>query len=133
MGAGPPDNENGRVAEYLTNVQTWCNTKTANIVNSFKEATDVNGANLLDHTIILYITEVGDTSHERGPLQAIIFGGRALGMQGGQYLEVDGHYNRMWFTVAQALLNSSERPNAIFGDGTYTNGVQRISGVFAPV
>ncbi len=132
-GAGPPDNENGKVAEFLANVQTWYNTKTADIINGFKEASDVNGANLLDHTIIPYITEVGHTSHQRGPLQAIIFGGRALGIQGGQYLEVDGHYNRMWFTVAQALRQSSESPNSIFGDGTHTNGVDPISGVYSPV
>lgn len=131
--SGPPDNENGKVAEFLANVQTWYNTKTADIINGFKQATDVNGANLLDYTIIPYITEVAHTSHQRSPLQAIIFGGRALGMRGGQYLEVDGHYNRMWFTVAQALLKTSGSPNSIFGDGTYTNGVEPISGIYEPV
>lgn len=132
LGSGPPNNENGKVAEYLANVQAWYNTKTADIVNGFKQATDVNGANLLDYTIIPYVTEVAHTSHQRTPLQAIIFGGRALGMQGGQYQEVSGHYNRMWFTVAQAYLKGGD-PTSILGDGTYTQGVQTIDGLYSPV
>jgi hypothetical protein len=128
-----PSGENGNVIEYLANVHTWYNTKTADIINAFKESTDINGYNLLDYTIIPYFTEIAEAAHSRDPLQALIFGGRALGMQGGQYQEVNGHLNRMWFSVAQAFLKSTDSPNAIFQDGTYTNGVDPIPGLYVPV
>jgi hypothetical protein len=125
------------VAEFLANVQTWYNVKTADIINGFKDATDVNGANLLDYTIIPYVTEVAHTTHHRSPLQAFIFGGSALGMQGGQYVEATGrHLNDVWATIAQAYLKTTDNPaqQPIFQDaGTYTTGVSPIDGLYVPV
>ena len=132
-----PGGANGEVAEFLANVQTWYNTKTADVILKFKAAMDIHGANLLDHTIIPYITEVAHTSHQRSPLQALIFGGRALGMQGGQYqTAMNRHMNDVWATIAQAYLKTTENPAElpIFQEaGTYTTGVSPIPGLYVPV
>src|SRR5215831_6757557 len=75
------------VVNFLANVQIWYNTQTAALINTFKNTTDVLGGNLLANTIIPYVTEVAMTTHQQNPLPAMIFGGSALGMKGGQYLE----------------------------------------------
>ncbi len=64
---------------------------------------------VLDHTVVPYLTEVGDPSHSRGPKASLIFGGKALGMKGGQFLNFDGNVRPqvdVWLTVAQALLQN---------------------------
>lgn len=107
-----PSGREGSIVEYLANVQTWYNQRTAEMLNDFKEATDSYGQSLLDHTVIPYITEVSDTTHAWTEMPALIFGGKALGMQGGQYIEVGSggpsgpSINAMWMTVAQAYLGA---------------------------
>lgn len=135
-----PSGENGDIVEFLTNVQTWYNEKTAAILNTFKNATDVNGANLLDYTVIPYITEVAETTHSRSPLAAMIFGGKALGMQGGQFMNFESggggfgggrHMNDLWMTVAQAYVGSD--PLSAFGeDSFYKQGVGPIDELWLP-
>ena len=74
------------VVNFLANVQTWYNQKMADILIDWKATTDVYGGNLLANTIIPYVTEVAETTHSWNPLPAFIFGGSALGMKGGQFL-----------------------------------------------
>ena len=76
------------------------------------QSTDAFGSSLLDYTVIPYITEVSDTTHAWSPMPALIFGGKALGMQGGQYVEVGGGFgnrpsiNAMWMSIAQAYMGA---------------------------
>jgi hypothetical protein len=117
MSSLPNDTRRASIVEFLANVQTWYNARTAEILNEFKTAEDSFGGNLLDHTVIPYITEVAETTHGWSPMPALIFGGRALGMQGGQYVDLSGGggggfggggkgYNSMWMSVAQAYLGA---------------------------
>jgi hypothetical protein len=98
--------------EFLTQVQTWYNSKMADILGQFKTAKDSYGGSLLDNTVIPYMTEVAETTHSRGPLPAMIFGGKALGMQTGQYINLETAkrpHNDLWLTIAQAYFpNSSD-------------------------
>lgn len=132
----PPDGgEAASVIEFLANVQTWYNTQTAALINSFKDATDIHGGNLLDYTVIPHITEVAETTHRRDPLPAMIFGGRALGMQGGQFQNFEGggrSINDFWMTIAQAYLATTD-PLPTFADEVFfKDGVAPIEGLWLP-
>jgi hypothetical protein len=105
----PPTGANLLVYEFLTNVHKWYNQMTANVLTGWKGAVDAFGGNLLDHTVIPCMTEVGDAAHQRSDMPALVFGGRALGMQGGQFQRLSAvPYNSLWATVAQALFQSSD-------------------------
>ncbi len=133
---GPPtDTYLASVVEFLVNIQTWYNAQTANIINSFKTATDIYGGTLLDHTIIPYVTEVAETTHSRSPIPALIFGGRALGMKGGQFQNFEGRgrsHNDLWMSIAQAYLKTSDPLPAFAEDRFYKNGVSPIPGLWEP-
>jgi Protein of unknown function (DUF1552) len=106
----PPPGATHDVLEFLANVQTWLNARTAEALLSLKTTRDIFGAPLLDHTIAPFVTDTADVSHARSPLPALLFGGRALGLQGGQL--VDYQPNRpfadVWLTVFQAYLRGAD-------------------------
>jgi hypothetical protein len=94
----------------------------ADILMDWKATTDVYGGNLLANTIIPYVTEVGETTHSWNPMPGYIFGGSALGMKGGQYLNGSWPMNSFWLTIAQAYFKSASPlnslPTAAYPDGT---------------
>jgi len=103
----PASSANGKVIQFLANVHTWFNQKTADVLKTFKETQDVFGNTLLDHTVVPFVTDTANTTHVRNPLPTLIFGGRALGMQGGQYLNFEKAprpHNDVWLSIAQAYL-----------------------------
>jgi hypothetical protein len=104
---GPPaDPQAAKVLEFLANVQTWFNQKTADVLAEFKVTTDAYGGSLLDHTVVPFFTETANATHSRSPLPALLLGGRALGFQGGQFqnfAKEPRHFNDVWLTVAQAF------------------------------
>ncbi|HEY6728945.1 MAG TPA: DUF1552 domain-containing protein [Polyangiaceae bacterium] len=131
----PSGGEAADVIEFLVNVQTWYNARTAELINSFKDATDIHGGNLLDYTVIPYITEVAETTHRRDPLPAMIFGGRALGMQGGQFQNFESggrSINDLWMTIAQAYLGTSDPLPAFEDEVFFKEGVSPIEGLWSP-
>jgi Protein of unknown function (DUF1552) len=90
--------------EFLSSVEEWYSERFAKIVADFKATTDVFGNSLFDTTVIPYVTEVAACGHEYYPLPAMIFGGRKLGLKGGQYQYLDKRpHNDMWLTIAQAF------------------------------
>jgi Protein of unknown function (DUF1552) len=90
--------------EFLSRVEEWYSQRFAKIVADFKATTDAFGNSLLDSTIIPYVTEVAACGHEYYPLPVMIFGGKKLGLQGGQYRYLDKRpHNDMWLTLAQAF------------------------------
>lgn len=130
----PSGGANQADVEFLANVQTWYNQKHSDIINEFKSTADVYGANLLDQTVIPYITEVAETTHSWSPTPAIIFGGGALGIQGGQFIEVSGggggfgggggsSFNGFWYSIAQALARTDSPQLEGAPSGTPISGV----------
>ncbi|HYQ47355.1 MAG TPA: DUF1552 domain-containing protein [Polyangiaceae bacterium] len=102
--------------QFLVAINAWYNQKTADILNLFKNAKDGFGNSILDHTVVPYLTEVGDPSHSRGPKASLIFGGKALGMKGGQFLNFESNVRPqvdVWLTVAQALLQTDDPLGAL--------------------
>jgi hypothetical protein len=120
--------------DTLSNMFTWFSRVTADVLRGFKDTLDLTGRSLLDSTIVPYITEQADPSDARSPLPAVIFGGRALGMRGGQFMNFSPirHHNDLWMTVAQAYLKT-DNPLAAFSDEVFVKtNVAPISGLWAP-
>lgn len=109
------------ILQFLTNVQTWYNQRMAALLAEWKATTDVFGGNLLDNTIIPFVTEVAEPSHSKAQLPALIFGGKALGMKGGQFQQVSRPHNDLWLTIAQAYFKTTNplaSLPAVNADGT---------------
>lgn len=130
----PPSGSNAYVYEALVRANTWYFQKYADVFAEWKTATDGFGGSLLDHTVIPLMTDTADGSHARQPLPALILGGKALGFQGGQFLDFQSarrHHNDLWMTVAQAFFPDSpnvldELPDEVF----YRDEVAPIEGVW---
>jgi len=80
--------------------------------------------------VIPIVTEVAEASHTREGHAAIIFGGRRLGMQGGQYRSVTGIHNQLWLTVAQAFLGA-DAARVLAGEVYVKTGANPIPGLWA--
>jgi hypothetical protein len=109
---------NTYVWDAMVAANHWYFQKTADIINQFRTAPDPldpAGGMLLDRTVIPMITEVAEANHGRNGHGAVIFGGKALGMQGGQFKSVSGVHNQFWVTVAQAFLGASPQ-NALMSE-----------------
>ncbi len=132
-----PSGQRGDYVDFLTNVQIWYNEKTAQVINLFKNTMLADGSSMLDHTIMPFVTEVSQTGHfPRDPMPAMIFGGKALGMQGGQYLDFESNlrpWNDFWVTIAQAYLKTND-PMPVFAEEVFVkDGVSPIEGLWVPV
>jgi hypothetical protein len=128
---------NAHIWDAMVNANKWYHTEMAALIAEFKAATDTYGGNLLDQTIIPHVTEVAEAAHSRSPLPALIFGGKALGMQGGQFQNFaqPRNHNALWVSIAQAYLKSSDPlgPNSpLAQDNFVKNGVAPIAGLWEP-
>jgi hypothetical protein len=105
-GARPTTNAN--VWDAMVNANRWYFQKTADILMEFlrPDPQDPAGGPLFDNTLIAMVTEVAEAAHTRSGHAAFLFGGQALGMQGGQFRAVTGAHNQLWATVAQAFLGT---------------------------
>jgi hypothetical protein len=123
---------NRGVVDYLANVHTWYNQQTADIVLGFKQATDVYGGNLLDQTIIPFVTDRANATDAWQPMPALIFGGRALGMLGGQLLDFPRgrSINDLWMTIAQAYLRTTDPLSALSSEVFVKTNVSPIAGLW---
>ncbi|HWA73835.1 MAG TPA: DUF1552 domain-containing protein [Polyangiaceae bacterium] len=101
---------NGKIYRFLCAVQTWYNQKMADILTTFKGAKDAFGNSILDYTVIPYVTEVGNPSHNRNNKASLIFGGAKLGMKGGQFMNFTSNRPQadVFLTAAQALFQRSD-------------------------
>jgi hypothetical protein len=115
--------------DAMVNANRWYFQKTADIINTFRTATDAMGNNLLDYTVIPMVTEVAEAAHTRNGHAALIFGGQALGMQGGQYVNSSAMHNAFWVTVAQAYLGANVS-SALSAEAYVKSGANPISGLW---
>ena len=104
---GPrPTNDDAYIWDVMVNAYRWYNHQMADIIAEFKSATDVFGNNLLDYTVIPYLTETSTPAGVQNQIPALVFGGRALGMRGGQFQTVTASHTSLWATISQAYLGS---------------------------
>jgi hypothetical protein len=98
-----PDEIASPDVRFLFNVETWYFARHAEILKKWKDAVDGFGQPLLDSTIIPFVTETDNYADSRSNMPAMIFGGKKLGMQVGQYMTGKFTVNSFWGTIAQAL------------------------------
>ena len=130
---GPRPAENTYVWDAMVNANRWYFQRTADIIDGFRtqiDPQDRKGGSLLESTVIPIVTEVAEASHTREGHAAIIFGGRRLGMQGGQYRSVTGIHNQLWVTVAQAFLGA-DAARVLAGEVYVKTGANPIPGLWA--
>lgn len=83
------------------------------MLTDWKTTTDGFGEDLLDFTVIPFLSEVNSVGHEQNNLAALLFGGKALGFRHGTFtnLSPTRPLNDLWLTIAQAFgLSASEAP-----------------------
>jgi hypothetical protein len=132
---GPPPTNGSIYYEMMVRANTWYFERYAEVFAEWKTATDGRGRPLLDNTVIPLMTEVDNPAHSRNCLPALILGGRALGIQGGQFRDFQTaarSHNDLWMTVAQAFFPDSvdvldEMPGEVF----LREGVAPIDGIWA--
>jgi hypothetical protein len=102
--------------EFLANVYTWYNQRLADWLKQLKTTQDAFGGNLLDTTVIPYVTEVAHPNSSRSPKPALLFGGSKLGLNHGTFQ----HFSQarpqvdLYLTCAQALLQTAD-PLSVLG------------------
>jgi hypothetical protein len=107
-----PDGLTTPQIRFLYNIQNWYFARHAENIKLWKSEIDAYGNSLLDSTIIPFVTEVATYNHDRTNMAAMIFGGKTLGMQVGQYKSGSFSINSFWGTIAQAFGASTTAPFA---------------------
>ncbi len=94
-------------AGYLISVDRFYSENTAAFINGLAATTDVYGANLLEQTIVPYVSEVARATHAFNPMPILLFGGKGTGFKGGQVISFPENAKRsttdMWLSIAGAL------------------------------
>jgi len=133
LGDSLPDTQDGDILRCLANIETWYNQQHASLLAQLKSTQDFYGNSLLDHTVVPFLTEVSNcTRFPRSLLPGFVFGGKALGMQHGRFLDFESsprHQNDLWLTIAQAYLGS-DALNQLIGETFDKFGVQPIAGLW---
>lgn len=134
--AAPTSGQAKDIYEFLCNVQTWYNQKMADILKLFKAAQDGFGGNLLDYTVIPYVTEVAEANHSRGPKPAFLFGGSKLGLKHGTFQNFSQQRPQMdlYLTCAQALLKTADPKSVLAAErfNQFNSSSQPIQGLWSP-
>jgi hypothetical protein len=96
---------------FLSNVQAWYNGHMASILAGWKTTVDPYGGNLLDQTVIPFVTDVAACGSENTNMPALLFGGKALGIRNGNFYALSNRpLNDFWITLAQAFGLSIDAP-----------------------
>lgn len=127
-GPPPTEGEARAVYEFLCNAQIWFNRETARFLSEFKKTQDVFGGNLLDHTVVPFVTDVAEPCSSRAPLPAMVLGGRAFGLQGGRFLDFEQRpLNDFWLGVLQAFFPGKD-VHAALAHETFAKNTAAITG-----
>jgi PKD repeat protein len=116
----------GRPVEDYINYRTYFTTKLQYLIQSLADTQDMDGNSLLDNTILLTVSDMGDArSHAGDNVPYMLAGGAGGALTTGRYLTLNGvSHNTILDTVAQAAgvdVNGSDYEQ--YGDGP-------ISGIF---
>lgn len=121
--------------DFLAAVQTWYNKRLADMLVKLKAAQDGFGGSLLDYTVIPYVTEVGQSNHQRTAKPAFLFGGNKLGLKHGTFQKLqDRPQVDLFLTCAQALLKTDDPKGALKAErfNQFNPGAAPIAGLWAP-
>jgi hypothetical protein len=78
-------------ASWLNQINQFYSTITSQLLQEFAATPDIDGNNLLDNTIVVYVTEVARAwDHNQENMPVLVFGGKNTRLKGGTYLKVTG-------------------------------------------
>jgi hypothetical protein len=78
-------------AGWLNQINQFYSTITSQMLQEFAATPDIDGNNLLDNTVVVYLTEVARAwDHNQQNMPLIVFGGKNTRVKGGTYLKVTG-------------------------------------------
>jgi hypothetical protein len=142
-----PPSHSGDTAtnNWLNQINTFYSTATATVLQEFLTQPDMDGGNLIDNTIIVYITEVARAyDHNQQNMPVIVFGGKNTGLKGGTFLKVTGGplspqtgsgtgnrpFNDLWLSIMPKFgVDASVLTSAISGSYTVgTSGAPMFTG-----
>ncbi len=104
--------------EPLTQATAWYCDLVAKLVLELQATPDIDGSSLLDNTIVVLASEVGQY-HEFENIPFVMFGGSKLGLKGGRCLHYSGRTpSDVWTAVSGAF----GVPMTSFGDAQYNKG-----------
>jgi hypothetical protein len=83
--APTPSGRPGRI-QYLVNVDAWYSARMAEFLTTLKNTQDTFGNPLLDNMVVPYISEVSKAYHAHNQMPLSLFGGKNLGIKGGQFV-----------------------------------------------
>jgi hypothetical protein len=107
-------------------IDAYYSTRVAEFIQLLKSTPDGAGT-LLDNTIVVYLNEVNvGAVHSIENIPLLMFGGKNLGLQRGQFLHFGGRYmNDVWAAIATAM----GVPAPTWGDTAFSKGP--VPGLFA--
>jgi len=96
---------NPQAPEFLTAIDTWYSQRTAELLVSLKDTPDLAGGNLLDNTLVPYVTEVARADHSWNDVPFVVFGGAGVKLQAGRLKKFNPRrpLNDLWLACAPAL------------------------------
>lgn len=96
---------NPNVPAFLTNVDRWYSERTSELLQTLLATPDAGGGNLLDNTLVPYVTEVARADHRWRDAPFVVFGGSGVGLVGDRLKRYSPSrpVNDMWLACAQAL------------------------------
>ena len=101
-----PD-KNAEAVEKLIKINTWFAGELAYLVQKLSDTPEpgVPGASMLDHTLVVWLNELGKgNSHTLEDVPFVLVGGKSHGFQMGRHLALDKvPHNRLWLSVAHAM------------------------------
>lgn len=116
-----PD-KNAKAVEKLIKINTWFAGELAYLVQKLSDTPEpgVPGASMLDHTLVVWLNELGKgNSHTLEDVPFVLVGGQSHGFQMGRHLTLDKvPHNRLWLSVAHAM----GHPITVFGNEKLSAG-----------
>ena len=74
---------------WLAQIDAWYAQRTSEAIQAFQSMSDLDGNNLLDNTVIAYVSEVGRAyDHDQRNVPYLLFGGKNTLIQCGQFMKI---------------------------------------------
>ncbi|MBL8950932.1 MAG: DUF1552 domain-containing protein [Myxococcaceae bacterium] len=89
------------VRRDIAAIDRWYSEQTAAFINELAATPDTGGGNLLDRTLVLYVSECAEGNHSFADMPILLFGGAQTRLVANRVLDVQGRStNDLWLALA---------------------------------
>lgn len=107
----PPSHDSSPASlARLAAIETWYTARTAEALAEFKTFTESDGGSLLDHTVVVWLSEVArGYDHDMFRAPVAVIGGARAGIAGDRLMKLSGRrpFNDLWLALAQKVYGVS--------------------------